>query len=271
MASERLKNLREKPLLDSRLPHPYREFLAQLEAIVQELKELRLKPPPPAMRIPGVPPAPSPSAYIDVILNALLKHGSLLLANDYYVETVDLSTARSPAEEFPKLSGIALTVFSNTGSFDLYMNAKDANHKITVAALTYPQTLLIDWFNIATTYIGNTAQSGLSATLIAWKVTAAPPAPSVLPAAPVIPKVPVAVLITPADTEAFHKLGDVNRDGVINNTDLNLLREAYGSKPGMANWNPDADLNGDGKVDMTDIGIASKNFGLTIEAWKAKK
>jgi len=262
MVAALLKKAREEPLIDSRIPHPYREFLIELRKIVKELEELRLKPPAPAVRIPGMPPAPTPSAYVDVVAHGLRKHGALMLASDYYVETVDLGTARSPAEEFPKLSGIALTIFSNTGTFDLYMNKKDGPHKITVAALTYPQTLLIDWFNIETVYIGNTAQSGLSAVLIAWKpVTAPPPLP-----------VPTALLvITPADREAFRKLGDVNRDGVIDAQDLNLLQAAYTSTPGQPHWNPDCDLNGDGKVDMRDIGIASTNFGLTIEMWKAKK
>jgi len=262
MAAERLRKIREEPLIDDRIPHPYREFLIELRKIVKELEDLRAKPPPPAARIPGMPPAPSPSAYIDVVAHGLRKHGALLLANDYYVETVDLATARTTIQEFPKLSGIALTIFRNTGSFDLYLNVKDTPHKITVDALTYPQTLLIDWFNITTAYIGNTAQAGLSAVLIAWKPVAAPPP---------IPVPGALMLITPADHEAFHKMGDVNRDGVIDGQDLNLLKASYGSKSGDPNWNPDCDLDGDGKVGLPDLTMASKNYGLTIEMWKAKK
>jgi len=257
-----LKRTREEPLVDSRFLHPYRQMLDELKAIHKLLEEIKLKPAAPGARIPGMPPTPSPAAYVDVIAHGLRKHGALMLANDYYVETVDLGTARSPAEEFPKLSGTALTIFSNTGTFDLYLNAKDGPHKITIAALTYPQTILIDWLNIATAYIGNTAQSGQSAVLIAWKPVAAPPP---LP-------VPTAVLlITPADREEFRKLGDVNRDGVIDNLDMDLLMAAMYSRPGMPNWNKDCDLNGDGTVDMKDVGIASRNFGKTIEMWKAKK
>jgi len=262
MAAERLRKIREEPLLDDRIPHPYREFLIEFKKIVEELKELRLKPPPPAVRIPGMPPTPSPSAYIDVVAHGLRKHGALLLANDYYVEIVDLGTDRTTIQEFPKLSGIALTIFSNTGTFDLYMNVKDGPHKITVAALTYPQTLLIDWFNITTVYIGNTAQSGLSATLIAWKPGAAPPP---------IPAAAALMLITPADREAFRKLGDINRDGIIDDQDSNLMQAAWRSKPGDPNWNPDADLDGDGKIYVNDLNILGRHYGLTIEMWKAKK
>lgn len=262
MAAERLRKIREEPLLDSRIPHPYREFLIEFRKIVRELEALRAKPPPPAARIPGMPPTPSPSAYIDVIAHGLRKHGALLLANDYYVETVDLATARTTVQEFPKLSGIALTIFRNTGTFDLYINVKDDNHKLTIDALTYPQTLLIDWLNITTAYIGNTAQSGLSATLIAWKPGAAPPP---------IPAAAALMLITPADREAFRKLGDINRDGIIDDQDSNLMRAAWQSKPGDPNWNPDADLDGDGKVYVNDLDILGRHYGLTIEMWKAKK
>jgi len=68
--------------------------------------------------------------------------------------------------------------------------------------------------------------------------------------------------------ELFHKMGDVNRDGRINGDDLYLLSKAYGSTPGAPNWNPDCDLNGDGKVDDTDMEIAGSNFGLTFEEWR---
>jgi hypothetical protein len=67
--------------------------------------------------------------------------------------------------------------------------------------------------------------------------------------------------------EEFHRLGDVNRDGVIDDKDMALLSAAYGSTPGAPNWNPDCDLNGDGIVDITDIFIASKNYGLRYEDW----
>jgi len=263
MATERLKKLREEPLIDSRIPHPYREFLIEFRKIVEEIRALREKPPPPAVRIPGQFPPAAPSAYVDVVAHGLRKHGALLMSKDYHVEVVDLAVDRSTSaliQEFPTLSGIALTVFKCAATFDLYMNKKDDYHKITIDALTYPQTLLIDWFDISTVYIGNTASAGNTATLIAWKPTPAPPA---LP----IPK--VGLIITPADREAFRKMGDVNRDGVIDTVDINLVAAAYGSMAGSPNWNPDADLNGDGKVDIKDLVTCNKNFGLTIEIWKA--
>jgi len=60
---------------------------------------------------------------------------------------------------------------------------------------------------------------------------------------------------------AFHARGDVNWDGYIDATDHDLIAAAYGSRLGMPNWNPDADLNGDGKVDHVDLGILGINWG----------
>jgi hypothetical protein len=253
----------EKPLLDERLPHPLREtkrsVLNELKAIHELLEKLLAKPPTP-IRVPGALPAPAPSAYVDVVAHGLNKFGGLRLAKDLHVETIAFDHARDPPEEFPKLTGIALTIYKNDGTFDLYLNQKDTYHKITVDALTYPQTLWVDWFDLKTVYIGNTAQAGLSATLIAWKPVEAPPP---------LPPPKAILMITPADREAFHKLGDVNRDGVIDDLDMQRLQAAYGSTPTSPNWDKDCDLNGDGKVDMKDIAIASKNYGLTIEMWKA--
>jgi len=91
----------------------------------------------------------------------------LLRANGYHVETIDLGTARTDVE-FAALQGFALTIFKCGGTIGLKFNAKSSD-KITIDALTYPQMLLIDWFDFTKVYITNTAQSGYSATLISWK------------------------------------------------------------------------------------------------------
>jgi len=186
-AGERLRKLKEEPIIDERIPHPYRELLKELRAHTALLEEIKGKlpitvPPAPAVRPrpPGVPaievrvPAIQlpKEEFMKVYLDALTTYSALQFADDLYVQTVDLSVDRSTAakiEEFSKLKGIALTIFSNTGTFDLYINQKDSEHKITLTALTYPQTFLLDWFRLKTIYIGNSAQSGKSAVLIAWK------------------------------------------------------------------------------------------------------
>jgi len=59
-------------------------------------------------------------------------------------------------------------------------------------------------------------------------------------------------------------VGDVNGDGVVDDSDLSDLSKAYGSKPGDPNWNPNCDFNGDNKVDASDLFDLSKNYGKTI-------
>jgi len=69
---------------------------------------------------------------------------------------------------------------------------------------------------------------------------------------------------TSAQWEEFWGMGDVNRDGVIDLKDTDLIAEANGSREGDANWNPELDLDHDGKVDIFDLAIAVRNFGLNI-------
>ena len=48
-------------------------------------------------------------------------------------------------------------------------------------------------------------------------------------------------------------LGDINSDGIVDETDLGLLWIAYGSNSGDPDWNPYADLDNDGDVDVWDF------------------
>ncbi|GIV16484.1 MAG: hypothetical protein KatS3mg022_1919 [Armatimonadota bacterium] len=43
--------------------------------------------------------------------------------------------------------------------------------------------------------------------------------------------------------------------------DLGVLVAAFGSMPGDANWNPEADLDGDEEVTLFDFGVLVSNFG----------
>jgi len=46
--------------------------------------------------------------------------------------------------------------------------------------------------------------------------------------------------------------------------DIGTAAQAFGSYPGHERWNPIADINNDGKVDMKDIGLVAKEFGRTV-------
>jgi len=59
-------------------------------------------------------------------------------------------------------------------------------------------------------------------------------------------------------------LGDVNSDRTVNAFDLSVFSNAYGSKPGDSDWNPDCNFdgfNGDNKVDAFDLFNLGNNYG----------
>jgi len=145
-----------------------REMLELLREIRDLLKGA---PPPLPPPLPGVSQVelvkPTVEELVTMITEAMEKHGALKRANDWYVATINLSTARSTPEEITELANaLSLTIFRNTGTFVLYLKKKDDAKKITVDALTWPQTLLIDWFDIEKVFIVNTAQSGLTAQIL---------------------------------------------------------------------------------------------------------
>jgi hypothetical protein len=55
--------------------------------------------------------------------------------------------------------------------------------------------------------------------------------------------------------------GDMNGDGKVSLSDLTILARAYGSTVGSPKWNPYADLNGDGKVSLSDLTILARHYG----------
>jgi len=57
--------------------------------------------------------------------------------------------------------------------------------------------------------------------------------------------------------------GDLDSSNRVDGFDLGRLGLAFGSRPGDPNWDPDADLNGDGIVDGADLAILVENFGKT--------
>jgi hypothetical protein len=49
--------------------------------------------------------------------------------------------------------------------------------------------------------------------------------------------------------------------GVVDMKDIAYVAKRFGTDPSKPLWDPNADLNGDGKVDMRDIALVAKNFG----------
>ena len=55
----------------------------------------------------------------------------------------------------------------------------------------------------------------------------------------------------PPDNSA--KTGDVNGDGVLDESDLNAIQAAFGTSEGDPGFNPAADLTGDGQIGLDDL------------------
>jgi hypothetical protein len=55
--------------------------------------------------------------------------------------------------------------------------------------------------------------------------------------------------------------GDINGDFQVSLTDLVLLANAYGCKPGDTKWNPNADINCNGVVDLADLVTMAMHYG----------
>jgi ABC-type transport system substrate-binding protein len=75
---------------------------------------------------------------------------------------------------------------------------------------------------------------------------------------------------TSAETQAqkvemFHEIGDVNRDGYIDVSDLSVLGIAYGCFSWMPCYNVDADLNQDGVIEGRDLALITLSFGQQRE------
>ena len=58
--------------------------------------------------------------------------------------------------------------------------------------------------------------------------------------------------------------GDVTGDAIVNNADMAAVNAVLGSRPGSSNWNPNADLNRDGRVTVSDRITVYKSLGHSI-------
>jgi len=73
---------------------------------------------------------------------------------------------------------------------------------------------------------------------------------------------------TTQDGEFEVLLGDINRDGIVDDEDLEIIDLAFGSSPGDSAWNPEADIWGpddepDGVIDVYDLAMWGKKYGET--------
>lgn len=58
--------------------------------------------------------------------------------------------------------------------------------------------------------------------------------------------------------------GDFDYSGTVDSADLARLVASFGATPGADNWDPAADVNGDGIIDGIDLALLAHNFGRSI-------
>ena len=58
-----------------------------------------------------------------------------------------------------------------------------------------------------------------------------------------------------------HIREDIGNYGMVNIKDVAIVCRALGSTPGSSKWNPAADINFDGKIDMKDVKLVASYFG----------
>jgi hypothetical protein len=63
-------------------------------------------------------------------------------------------------------------------------------------------------------------------------------------------------------TRFFALSGDINRDGVVNVSDLGAISQNFGRTSGATFLQ--GDLNGDGRVDVSDLGILAQNYNASL-------
>ncbi|UCC95469.1 MAG: hypothetical protein JSW40_01645, partial [Candidatus Omnitrophota bacterium] len=55
--------------------------------------------------------------------------------------------------------------------------------------------------------------------------------------------------------------GDVDGDGKVDITDLVIVAQAFGSQPSDSNWDARADIDGSNFIDISDLVVVAQNFG----------
>lgn len=94
------------------------------------------------------------------------------------------------------------------------------------------------------------------------KLAADPPPDNVVPIPNVAIDGHVVVSPDPAPPDPPDPItGDVNGDGKVDMKDVGAVARLFQVPPTDPLWNPNCDINSDGKVDMKDVGIVARHFG----------
>ena len=71
---------------------------------------------------------------------------------------------------------------------------------------------------------------------------------------------PVDIRTTPPEFKGTVRKGDLNGDGTVSIADITIWGLAFGSYPGHPRWNQRADINSDGRVDIVDAMLITREW-----------
>lgn len=132
----------------------------------------------------------------------------------------------------------------------------------------FSTTILANGNNISALQVLNLLPSEIRNIIYDWNTTGVPASntPYVIAAqADILPQETNTANNFFTDGSVKLKLvGDVNGDGKVDINDLIAWDAAYGSKAGDPNWNPQADINGDGIVDQLDGLLILQNYRNSV-------
>ena len=144
------------------------------------------------------------------------------------------------------------------------------NVNVTVANLgsateSFSVTLSYNGTSIATLPIANMAPNSTQTLVFDWNTTNVLCGNYTIQAETLLAQeeTNVANNVLVDGTLRINLMGDVNGEGKVDMTDVMTLVSAFGSYPGHPRWNPACDLNQDGRIDLADIVLALMNFGKT--------
>jgi hypothetical protein len=155
-----------------------------------------------------------------------------------------------------------------------FLSSSDIKESLTIGSAT-PK---ITWSNPADITIGTAlGTTQLNATAnVPGVFVYRPPASTVLPLGS---GQALAVTFTPSDSMDYNSTtatvkinvkaqqGDLNGDGSVGCDDLAILKASFGKKKGQAGFDPRADVNGDGVVNVLDLSAVAKQIpaGITCK------
>ena len=63
----------------------------------------------------------------------------------------------------------------------------------------------------------------------------------------------------------LNTVNDVNKDGIVDCSDLKIVKNAFGKRSGQSNFNQNADINGDCVVDIRDLSSVSRQLPIGVK------